>query len=335
MKKQNKKEKQKSLLFYKIVLSTVFICTFMFFWFAGHVMADTNFKRYHDNTSVIIVMEPREYNYSDIIIEDEPIVLSRQIPSPKVKPEVEKLPIEQSLPADTLPLKPEDNISYIAIVIDDMGISQKRTKDILSIRAPITSAFLTYGKNLHELAHQAKNAGHEVIMHTPMEPEGTADLAPDTLKISMEDSEIRNAFLNMLAKFEGLNIKGINNHMGSLFTESAPKLDVVMNILKEKNMYFLDSKTSQYSQGSNVAEIEKVDYIARDIFLDNDNDYEKIKKQLLKAENIAKKTGFAVVIGHPKSNTFPALRDWLKTLNNKNIKPIHLSELIALKKASH
>jgi polysaccharide deacetylase 2 family uncharacterized protein YibQ len=35
----------------------------------------------------------------------------------------------------------------VVIVIDDMGISSKRTADISSLQYPLTSAFLTYGKN--------------------------------------------------------------------------------------------------------------------------------------------------------------------------------------------
>lgn len=222
-------------------------------------------------------------------------------------------------------------VFYVAVVIDDMGISPRRTKEMLSVKAPITSSFLTYGNNLKEYLGEAVEAGHEIMVHTPMEPKVQADLAPDTLKISMSDEEIEKNFSDMLAKFEGFKIKGINNHMGSLFTESAQKLDAMMKILKQKNMYFLDSKTSEYSQGENVAKMEGVVYVARDVFLDNDNDYQKVRNQLAKLEKIAEKRGFAVAIGHPKIQTYAALKDWLPTIGEKNIKLVHLSELIDLK----
>jgi len=119
--------------------------------------------------------------------------------------------------------------------------------------------------------------------------------------------------------------------MGSLFTESAPKLDVIMKILKSKNLFFLDSKTTEYSQAEVVAKMEDVPYIARDIFLDNENDYEKIMAQFRITEAVAEKTGFAVAIGHPKSQTYLALRDWVETLKDKNVKLIHLSDMINLK----
>lgn len=222
----------------------------------------------------------------------------------------------------------KENIYYMAVIVDDMGISDKRTKDIISIEAPLTSSFLTYGKNLDGLAKSAVLSGHEIMMHTPMEPKVKADLAPDTLKISMTNDEIKDGFLNMLQKFENIHVKGINNHMGSLFTESAPKLDVIMHVLKEKDMYFLDSKTTPHSVGKNIAELENVNYIERDVFLDNQNDYEYILKQLKQAEEIAEKQGYAVAICHPKSETYKALKDWVKTLGSKNIELVHLSDLI-------
>lgn len=221
-----------------------------------------------------------------------------------------------------------DNEKYIAIVIDDMGISEKRTRDMISLQVPLTSSFLTYGKNLNGLCEEAIKAGHEIMLHTPMEPKGEASLAPDTLTISMSDEEVGKNFSQMLSKFDEFKIKGINNHMGSRFTESAAKLDVVMSVLKQKNMFFLDSRTSEYTQGEKVAAVEDVPYVARDVFLDNENDYQYIMKQFAKVEKIAQQKGYAIAIGHPKSKTFAALKDWLETLPNKEIKLVHLSEIV-------
>lgn len=224
---------------------------------------------------------------------------------------------------------PEENRQYyVSIVVDDMGVNQPRTREIISIRAPLTSSFLTYGKNLEELYEAAQEAGHEIMMHTPMEPKVEAALAPDTLKVEMSDEEIAKSFLEMLSKFDGVKLKGINNHMGSRFTESAAKLDVVMRILKQRGLFFLDSKTSKFSQGQEVAKMEDVAYVSRDVFLDNENDYDYIMKQLKKTEKTAFRNGKAVAICHPKSETVRALRDWVESLENKPIKLVVLSELI-------
>lgn len=217
----------------------------------------------------------------------------------------------------------------IAVVIDDMGINRKRTLDIISLKAPLTSSFLTYGQTLDKFAANAESAGHEIMIHAPMEPKVKADLAPDTLMTDMSEEQIEKRFEDMLAKFNNIKVSGINNHMGSKFTEDKERLEYVMNILKQRGMFFLDSKTTAKSKGKELAEVDGVDYAARDVFLDNENDYAYIMRQLEKTEKIARKKGFAVAIGHPKSQTYLALKDWLKTLPDKGVKLVHVSEIVA------
>ncbi len=221
---------------------------------------------------------------------------------------------------------------YIAVVVDDLGINIPRTKDMISIKAPLTASFLTYGKNLKEFYQTAQQSGHEIIVHAPMQPKASADVAPDSLKVSMSDAAIEAAFEKMLAKFDDAKVKGVNNHMGSLFTESAAKLDVVMRVLKERGLFFLDSRTTAHTKGKEVAALNGVDYLKRDVFLDNENNYQYILNQFKKAEQIAKKQGYAVAICHPKSQTYKALKDWLETLKDKDVKLVHLDELIELQK---
>ena len=216
----------------------------------------------------------------------------------------------------------------LAIVVDDMGINHKRTEDIISLKAPLTSSFLTYGSNLAEFAEEAKESGHEIMIHVPMEPKVKADLAPDTMLTSMNEEEIRTLFEQMLAKFADIKVSGINNHMGSKFTEDKEKLGIVMDELKEKDMFFLDSKTTASSKGRELALEDKVDYAGRDVFLDNENDYDYIMKQLSTAERIAQSKGFAIAICHPKSQTYLVLRDWLAGLPQKSVELVPLSRIV-------
>ena len=214
----------------------------------------------------------------------------------------------------------------IVIVIDDMGISPKRTKDISSLQAPITSAFLTYAKNAHRQMDLAKQNGHEIILHVPMEPKVSKDVAPDTLTTVMRLDEIKINIEKMLNKFP--EVKGVNNHMGSKLTEDKERMEVVMDALAERNLFFLDSKTSASSVGEKLAKEKNVKHAHRHVFLDNQNDFNYISQQLLTSEKIAKKYGYAIAIGHPKSQTFEALKAWLPSLKEKNIKLVHLSEVI-------
>ncbi len=214
----------------------------------------------------------------------------------------------------------------IAVVIDDMGISPRRTRDILSLHAPLTASFLTYGPHLSAYLEQARQAGQEIIVHVPMEPKSKADVAPDVLTVAMSGSEVREGLEIMLEKFGP--IAGINNHMGSRFTENRAHMQVVMEVLKERQLFFLDSKTSPHSVGKEIARKNGVAYAHRHVFLDNNNDFAYITRQLRLTEKIAARNGYAIAIGHPKSQTFKALEAWLPTLKDKNIKLVHLSEIV-------
>lgn len=229
----------------------------------------------------------------------------------------------QVLPADK-PLSAE--MPKIAIVIDDMGISYRRSKDIISLHAPLTSSFLTYGKKLNEQVAAARSAGHEVMVHTPMEAKSNVDAAPDVLTTQMTPDEIKENLLQMLKKFD--DVRGINNHMGSKLTEDSQRMGAVMEVLNEKGLFFLDSKTSPKSVGREAAGKFSVPYVTRNVFLDNENNFEYISKQLALTEKIAARNGYAVAICHPKSQTYLALKAWLEELPRKNFKLVHLSEIV-------
>lgn len=214
----------------------------------------------------------------------------------------------------------------IAVIIDDMGINHRRTADISSLNAPLTSSFLTYGTGLAKQIKKASQAGHEIMIHVPMEPKNKANLAPDTLTTQMSEADIKSELGKMLSKFK--NVRGINNHMGSEFTEDKQRMNYVMDVLKEHNMFFVDSKTSAKSVGRSVAKDKRVAYAHRHVFLDNENKVDYINRQLRAAERIARKNGYAVAIGHPKSATFKALKEWLPSLKEKNIKLVHMSEIV-------
>lgn len=249
---------------------------------------------------------------------DEQIVFGKF----KYDAEKEEKPKEETLPVD------DEHKAKIAIIIDDMGISPLHTNEILSLKAPLTASFLTYGNAKKEVAQKAHSNGFEIMLHTPMMPHIQASLAPVTLDTEMTDDEIKEKFAEMLKRYDGIELLGINNHMGSKFTEDEHAMGLIMEALKTRGMYFLDSKTTPKSVGKKVAEEYGVPYIARDVFLDNENDYKYIMGQLLILEQIAGKKGFVVAICHPKSETYKALKTWLTHLDKDKFELVHVTDLL-------
>ena len=119
--------------------------------------------------------------------------------------------------------------------------------------------------------------------------------------------------------------------MGSKFTEDKRAMGDIMKILKAHDLFFLDSKTTAKSVGGEVAKKYGVKYATRHVFLDNNNEKKYILGQLKQAEKIANKNGYAVAIGHPKSQTYAALKEWLPTLDAKGLKLVHMSEIVELR----
>ena len=216
----------------------------------------------------------------------------------------------------------------IAIVIDDMGASPLRTNKISEIKAPLTSSFVTFATNLQKQIAKAQKSGHEIMIHVPMEPKSNIFVSDDVLKVQMSESQIEQTFSGMLKKFQ--RVAGVNNHMGSKFTEYGNKLAPVMKLLAAHHLFFLDSKTTSYSAAEQEAARYHVPYVSRDVFLDNEDNLEYILRQLEKTEKIARQNGYAIAIGHPKVQTPKALNAWLQTLSHKNIELVPLSEIVAL-----
>lgn len=214
----------------------------------------------------------------------------------------------------------------IAIVIDDMGVSRQRTARINSLSYPLTSSFLTYAPGLPQQIEDARRAGHEIMAHLPMEPKVSMNISPDVLTVGMDDEEVGRGIKNMLDKFSQIN--GVNNHMGSRFTEDEQKMGIVMKELSARGLFFLDSKTTAHSAGEKTAKEYQVRYVTRNVFLDNEDKFDYVMRQLRLTEEIARKNGYAVAIGHPKEQTYNALKVWLPTLKSRGLRLVPLSEIV-------
>lgn len=225
--------------------------------------------------------------------------------------------------------EPNDGRPMIAIVIDDVGLNRKRVRDLIALPKVLTLAFLPYAKGLSKSAELTRASGHEVMLHLPMEPlRESADPGPDALREKLSLEEIRVATLKNLAKFEGY--VGVNNHMGSKFTAFEPGMAVVMDILSDKGLLFLDSRTTASSKGYRLAKERGMPTGTRDVFLDNIIKETAILKQLAEVEKLAKKKGIAIAIGHPHKETIAALSKWMPAIIDKGFHFIPISAALSI-----
>jgi hypothetical protein len=221
----------------------------------------------------------------------------------------------------------------IAIVIDDMGIDKADAARVIGLPGPLTIAFMSYATELTTQAQAARAAGDEIWMHIPMEPmDGEIDAGPNVLKVNLAPDEIRRRLDWALARLPG--IVGVNNHMGSKFTQSGPGMAVVMEELRARGLAFLDSRTIASTIASQVAGQIGVPHIDRDVFIDNDESVEAVLRQLEETEHVAQRKGFALAIGHPHPTTIAALQQWLPTLRAKGFVQVPASALVRMELSS-
>ncbi|WP_196139914.1 divergent polysaccharide deacetylase family protein [Aliikangiella sp. G2MR2-5] len=243
-----------------------------------------------------------------------------------------------SVSAAELEDKIEANKPLISIVVDDLGDNSIIARQLAQLPVPLTMAILPKTPHAYTIANLANENGHEVIMHQPMEAFSRPDLlGPGAIFSDMEEQEVLDTIIENAETIP--HLVGLNNHMGSLLTQDIKKMNQVMQTVKARNWYFLDSKTNKESQAESIASKWGVPAVGRDIFLDHHTQSEKIElekillRRLEQAKNIAHQYGKVVVICHPYPETFSFLAKKLPELKS-NFNFVKISELIDNKKVS-
>lgn len=216
----------------------------------------------------------------------------------------------------------------IVIVIDDIGY-RKSDRDVLTLPGKLTLSILPhtpYGKNL---AKQAYQADHDIMLHIPMESENGKLLGPGALTIDMDEQALR---ASLASSYHEIPFAiGINNHMGSRLTQMYKPMAWTMRFLKDNNLLFLDSLTSNRSKAGRVARAFDVPELSRNIFLDNQLDEKYIEQQFYRLIWQARhsRSHTAIAIAHPHPETVKALALLIPRLAKENIQLVPISALLS------
>ena len=227
---------------------------------------------------------------------------------------------------NALPFRDLATRPLIAIVIDDVGLDRPHSRRAWELPGPLTMSFLPYARDLREQAKAARAHGQELMLHLPMEPGGVANPGPNALLVGLSDADLRQRVTAALDSFDGY--VGVNNHMGSRFTAYRPGMETTLRLLKARGLLFLDSRTTPSSVGDQVAQELGVPSVARNVFLDDDEALDAVKRRLAETEAVARRQGFVVAIGHPHEATIQALAEWLPTVAGKGFVLAPLSAVL-------
>ena len=215
----------------------------------------------------------------------------------------------------------------MAIVIDDFGYSAEPIPAFANIKQALTFSVLPNRPYSNEAAANALGAGHQVMLHLPMEPLTlTNDREELVISSAMSDEQIKTTVARLLTTVPGAT--GINNHQGSKATADRRVMRAVMAAVKSHNVFFVDSRTTSASVAAEVAKQTGVRTAENELFIDNNPDIDAIKHQLRQATKVALKLGKIIVIGHARPTTAVALKEMLPEIQALGIRLVFVSELV-------
>ena len=238
-----------------------------------------------------------------------------RLPPPISPPDVE---LPQALPVLEKP--------RVALIIDDVGSVRKAADAMLQVPARLTWAILPFTPYAAEYAEAAKGRGFELILHLPLEPlDRKNNPGPGLIKRDWTDKEIFDQLEANLKEVPG--VVGINNHMGSAGTADERLMDLIMREIKTRDLYFVDSMTTDRSVGEALARRHQVRFKKRHVFIDNLSDLESKKKALRELIKIALARGEAIGIGHVRNGTAEAIIEMIPEFEKAGIELVTVSEL--------
>ena len=224
--------------------------------------------------------------------------------------------------------KEPDYKGIIAIIIDDFGYRNDYVTDgFLALEADLTYAVIPGHEHSYFFSEKAKSAGFEVIVHMPMENTGkTYGEEQFVLKTDMDVETIQRRVINAFNQIP--SAIGMNNHQGSKASADQRIMSTIARVLKDKNKFFVDSRTTVETIGETTMKIFDVPTASRNVFLDNDDDEEKITVQLMKLVKKSEEKGTAIGIGHVKPKTLNVLKKHIPKLQKDGYKFEFVSKIL-------
>ncbi len=212
---------------------------------------------------------------------------------------------------------PRDGRPRVAIIIDDIGYDRQLLRQLLALDVPLTFAVLPRSPFYRSAVQAIRARGREIMLHQPMEPEEypQVDPGPGALLADMSPDDLIAQLNRNLDALPG--VKGVNNHMGSRLTAESTRMYQVFSVLKERRLFFVDSRSTVATVCRPSARMFQVPFAERDIFLDHFQDAGFVRKQFKALIREAEKHGQAVAIGHPYPVTVDIFREVLPMLKKR------------------
>jgi uncharacterized protein len=215
----------------------------------------------------------------------------------------------------------------LAIILDDLGYDRSSADSLLALPFPVTVSVIPHLPLSSEVAEEAFRRGDEVLLHLPMQSE-SSDVRQENieLRVGMNARQVESTLTGMLETVP--HAVGVNNHEGSLATSDPALMRELMPALRQRGLFFIDSRTTAATVAYTTAEQAGVRAASRKVFLDDTATKQAVRAQLELAARDASRNGFAIAIGHPHPATVAALAEVVPQLQARGIRLVFASDLV-------
>ena len=192
----------------------------------------------------------------------------------------------------------------LAIIMDDIS-TNAQASELKKLSIKVTPSIFPPEKEHPKSAWLAKEFSVYMV-HLPLQALNYTNEKANTLRTGDSKEKISQRIKDIKNDFK--DVKYINNHTGSGFTSDFKSTLALLDELKNSEIYFIDSLTTNKSTVLDASKKLGLKYAYRDVFLDNEQNVSKILKMINNAVAVAKKDGVAIAICHPYKSTFEALK---------------------------
>jgi polysaccharide deacetylase 2 family uncharacterized protein YibQ len=225
------------------------------------------------------------------------------------------------------PARPGAANARLAIILDDFGYDRAAADTLLALPFPLTVAVIPHLPLSTEVAEEAFRRGDQVLLHLPMESESDGAKPEEIeLHVGMTPAQVDEALAGMLDSVP--HAVGVNNHQGSRATADPALMQALMPALRQRGLFFIDSRTTAATVAYDTAERDGVRAASRKVFLDDTPTREAILAQLDLAARDALRDGWSIAIGHPHPATIGALREGVPRLEARGIRLVFASDVV-------
>jgi polysaccharide deacetylase 2 family uncharacterized protein YibQ len=215
----------------------------------------------------------------------------------------------------------------LAIIIDDLGSDRAAAEAVFALGYPLTVSVLPNHEHSMDIAKEAHRRGFQVMLHLPMHSVASETPEAQELRPGMPAPEVAALVDQFLQNVP--DAAGVNNHQGSQATADPALMDKLMPVLRDRNLFYVDSRTTAATVAYDTAQDFGVRSAFRNVpFLDDVAEVAAVRKQLELALRGAREKGEAVAIGHPHPATLQALSEILPEAQAQGVHLVLASELV-------